>query len=302
MAIQSKSKTPSVKKTCDQCKKELAIVNFYNTNSVLSSDGKLNICKSCVVDMIDYKNMETVYKILQLLDVPFIHNYWVTSMEKNPQNPWGTYITMANSKINEFRYSSWKDSKFEEVNDYDTSNITDSIIEKWGFGYSNLEYTAFEKKYWLLKNNYPEKTAMHTEALLNYIRYRVKEEQSTALGEVKDAKDWGELANKAATAAKINPSQLSKSDLTDGLSTFGELVRATEQAVDIIEILPKFKQRPQDKVDFTLWCYINYVRDLKGLPPCTYQEIYEFYEERKREYSKHGDSHIFDEDTEEEDD
>src|SRR5690606_34225780 len=105
-------------------------------------------------------------------------------------------------------------------------------------------------------------------------------------GDVKDAKDWGALAQKAAQDAKINPSQLSKSDLTDGLDTFGQLVRTVEQAVDIIPILPVFKERPQDKVDFTLLCYINYVRDLKGLPLVEYEEIYKFYEQRKKDYEQ----------------
>ena len=34
------------KKKCDDCKKELIISNFYNTNNVLS-DGKSSICKKC---------------------------------------------------------------------------------------------------------------------------------------------------------------------------------------------------------------------------------------------------------------
>jgi hypothetical protein len=136
----------------------------------------------------------------------------------------------------------------------------------------------------MLRNNYQEKTAMHTEALLTYIRYRVKEEMSTAKNDMKAAKDWGQLAQKAAQDAKINPSQLSKSDLSDGLDTFGQLVRTVEQAIDIIPILPKFKERPQDKVDFTLRCYINYVRDLKGLPLVEYKDIYGFYEARKKEF------------------
>ena len=138
----------------------------------------------------------------------------------------------------------------------------------------------------MLKNNYQEKTAMHTEALLTYIRYRVKEELATANNDSKSAKEWGTLAKDAATAAKINPSQLSKSDLTDGLDTFGQLVRSVEQAVDIIPILPKFKERPQDKADFTLFCYVNYIRDLKGLPLVEYSEIYRFYEDRKKEYEE----------------
>ena len=291
----------NTKKICSDCKKTLILSNFYNTGSVLSSDGKLDICKKCVSKKIDYDDMDTVYKILQQMDIPFLYTYWKNSVEKFPDNPWGNYIRMANSKINEFAYTSWKDSEFKpEINQ--TSIISNNniniisqnnrpenftpnevIYEKWGYGYSNEEYYYFEKKYHQLKNNYPEKTAMHTEALLNYIRYRVKEELATAKGDVKEAKEWGGLAKEAATAAKINPSQLSAADLADGLSGFGQLARAVEQAVDIVEILPKFKQSPQDNVDFTLWCYINYARELKGLGDCKYEEIYGFYEQKKRD-------------------
>jgi len=300
------------KKQCEECKRNISINQFYNTNSAFSSDGKLNICKRCVEKIIDCNNIETIYKVLQLMDIPFLFEYWDTAKEKNPNNPWSKYITMANSKLNEFKNRTWKDSKFNNNDDENNGNInqqnfvnsikpsnfeaTDDIIEKWGAGYKFEEYQAFERKYNFLKNNYPEKTAMHTEALLNYIRYRVKEEMSTALGLVKEAKEWGSLAKDAATAAKINPSQLSKADLTEGLSTFSELVRAVEQSIDIIPILPKFKEKPQDKVDFTLWCYINYIRDLKGLPSCEYKDIYQFYEERKKEYQKRDkENKIFEE-------
>lgn len=166
--------------------------------------------------------------------------------------------------------------------------ITNEIIEKWGEGYTPEEYRAFERKYVMLKNHYQERTAMHTEALITYIRYRVKEEIATSKNESKAAKEWGAMAKDAATAAKINPSQLSKADLSDGMDNFGQLVRSVEQAVDIIEILPRFKEKPADKVDFTIWCYVNYVRDLKSLPLATYKEIYQFYEVRKKEYEDNG--------------
>jgi hypothetical protein len=176
------------------------------------------------------------------------------------------------------------------------------LEDKWGFGYKIEELIAFEKKYQFLKNNYPEKTSMHTEALLKYIRYSVKEEMATAQGNVSDAKSWGQLAKDAATAAKINPSQLSASDLTGGLNSFSELIKAAEQVVDIIPILPQFKYRPNDALDFVIWCYVNYVRDLKGLPLCEYEDIYEFYDRRKKEYiDQYGDPYgIFKDDPTEE--
>jgi hypothetical protein len=283
---------------------------FYISYNPIHTTNRIPYCKACLKKMICDENgnvtLDKLQSTLQLIDRPFICDLWKISLE-DKMDTFGCY--MKNLCLKQNRQLTWKDSVFKpqlstELNydnsldiEYKNNNIslkqsefilTDEIIDKWGAGYKTEEYQAFERKYHLLKNNYPEKTAMHTEALLNYIRYRVKEEMSTASGQVKEAKEWGGLAKDAATAAKINPSQLSKADLTEGLSTFSELVRAVEQSVDIIPILPKFKEKPQDKVDFTLWCYINYIRDLKGLPPCEYKDIWQFYEDRKNEYIQHS--------------
>jgi len=238
-----------------------------------------------------------VYEVLELLDAPFHYGYWETAKEKNKTNPFGHYIRVINSLPRQ-RDKTWENSIFspedEESGKIPTitnvgdiaNNYTpsDAVVEKWGYGYTPEEYFFFERKYDSLKTHYQQRTTMHTEAFLNYIRYQVKAELETAKGSVNAAKGWGSLAKEAAVSAKILPSQLTQADLSEGMDSFSQLVRSVEQAVDIVEILPKFKERPQDSVDFTIWCYVNYVRDLKGLPLAAYEEIYRFYDERKKEY------------------
>lgn len=281
-------------KCTGRCGRELSEANFYNTSSPMFLGGKITVCKTCLKEMIDYTKINTIYDILQTMDLPFIEETW-KSCELKKGDTFGNYIRQINS-LPQFKNMRWKDSIFESnssirmsngvvINEPLLTNVEKNrLIDKWGFGYSDEELYSFEKKYNLLKNNYPEKTAMHTESLLTYIRYRVKEELATAKADVAEAQKWGQLADKASERAKLNPSQLSKADLSGGLNGFGELVRAVEQAVDIITILPKFKKRPQDAVDWTLWCYINYVRRLKNLPDAEYEEIWKFYDERKKEY------------------
>lgn len=284
---------------CTNCNKEVDIKKFYKSYGQTAS-GLLPYCSDCCksmslnssgsIDIDKFKNM------LQKVDRPYIHSLFLDNAKKfdNPFSVIGHYFKDLGLRQN--RGLTYKDSVFakEDTDDFDgVDNITNTIslspkqrnqlIDKWGFGYSDEELYSFEKKYNLLKNNYPEKTAMHTESLLIYIRYRVKEEIATSRGDVGEATKWGQLADKASERAKINPNQLSKADLSGGLSGFGELARAVEQAVDIIPILPKFKEKPQDKVDFTLWCYINYVRRLKNLPDAEYKDIYNFYDERKKD-------------------
>jgi hypothetical protein len=237
--------------------------------------------------------IESVKNVMLEMNKPFILDLWISSIEEAKKTGKKDIFGLYKKNVDQNNATgTWADSLFEiqhvkeniNVDSIIKNEITDELIDKWGIGYEKDEYHAFERKYNMLKNNYQEKTAMHTEALLTYIRYRVKEEISTAKNDMKAAKEWGSLAQKAAQDAKINPSQLSKSDLSDGLDTFGQLVRTVEQAVDIIPILPQFKEKPQDKPDFTLWCYVNYVRDLKGLPLVPYEDIYKFYDQRKKDY------------------
>lgn len=309
---------------CSGCDSDKPTKDFYKSNGTTDS-GYIPYCKDCCykysLDNNNNFNIEKFKEMLQKIDKPFIYNIWNTNESKigvpnengtirckTLKSAIGYYIKDVSMK--QYRDFKYKDSIFEpsdNKNDLNSDNNENYIenkmnlsiqeknrlIDKWGLGYSDEEYYSFEKKYDLLKENYPQRTAMHTEALLTYIRYRVKEELATAKGDVAEAQKWGQLADKASERAKINPSQLSKADLSGGLNGFSELSRAVEQAVDAISILPKFKERPQDKVDFTLWCYINYIRRMKNLPDVEYKEIWHFYEERKEEYKRNDKEREF---------
>lgn len=105
------------------------------------------------------------------------------------------------------------------------------------------------------------------------------------MGNSKEAQDWMNMYLKAMEAGKLTPAKLTNSDL-GGMDSFGELARMVEQAQDIVPILPKFKEKPQDKPDFTIWCYLNYIRHMMDLPMCEYEDIWKFYEERRKDFEE----------------
>lgn len=322
MALQKKPKFDEL--ICIRCGKTLKKNrrNFYSSRAPQYKHiGVIPICKDCVhAEFVNaLKTQQDLRKatvhICKLLDKPFIEEVFQNSFKQNKGNPEdfykiyiknvsaGAYIKRGLITFQDSIFQDEIDEQQDEAINYDNVEVitpstvevqfpvsfehfqlTDEIMARWGPGYTPEEYYCFERKYQILKNHYNQQTAMHTEALLTYIRYKVKAELATARNDVKAAKEWGMLADKAAQAAKINPVQLSKADLTGGLNTFGELARMVEQVDDIIPILPKFKKKPQDSVDFTIWCYVNYIRDLKGLPRVEHEEIYNYIEERKKEY------------------
>lgn len=282
------------------CKRELVETQFYKSNSPLFSDGRVNICKKCLNKMIDNNDINTVYTVLQALDVPFLKNYWDIAKEKNPKNPFGKYITMANSGINEFKGMRWKNSNYEdvekinedvlanvEINRFKIEDMTHEQLEnKYGIGYTDEEYYCFEKKWRKLADSYGQKTSIHTESLTNYIRFRVKEELATANGDVTEATKWGALAEKAQQSGKLNVSQLSKSDISGGIDLVPQLFEAVEDEVGIISILPRLKEQPYDDADLIIWAIMEYYQRLEDKPRIEYKDIWNFYDEMLVDFYK----------------
>ena len=176
--------------------------------------------------------------------------------------------------------------------------VTQDMIDMFGEGYTRAEYKKMLKKYNDMTKTYVVQTNLHKEALLTYVRFKVKEEMATSKGDVQEAQKWYQAAQDAAEKAKLTPRQLSKEDLQGGIVNFSDIFAAVEGAKERIKIFPEFKYQPKDAADFIIWCYINYERRLNNMPEVEYKDVYAFYDEKKREYIEmYGDPYgIFDED------
>ena len=209
-----------------------------------------------------------------------------------------TVLKDANTDIKMLNESNIPVKEKKHKSDIGDFEITDEIVELFGDGYSKSEYKKMYEKYEKLKLNYTLQTNLHQEALATYVRFKVKEETATAEGNVDEAKKWYDAAQNAAANGKLTPKALSAADLQKGMNSVSELIKAVEQATDVIKILPQFKYRPNDSPDFTIMCYVNYERELNGQPQVPYEEIYSFYDKKKKEYlEQNGDPYgIFDDD------
>jgi len=170
----------------------------------------------------------------------------------------------------------------------------DYIKSIFGEGFTDKEYAELGLRFRTMQNNYPLRTAMHIEALSTYIKYAFKRDKAIAEDDIESADKWGKLAAKQATDAKINPSQLSAADLSEGMTSFSQLSSMVEKAEDIIPLLPKFIAKPHDRVDYTIWQYVNYIRDLEGKSLIKYADLYKFLLARYKENKDKLDFDFFD--------
>lgn len=337
MPQKSRQKAPVGKKVCCDCHKEKTLTNFYlASNPSTSSDGKtVNVCKACIksgsLNFDGSINIDKFKEKLMLMDKPYVPSVLDSSMEeversielgKGRTDIIGCYfkniatlsqysklgflksINLINSgkSISSAVTTTEKKMRPKEdvyVKQFDNFVVTDDLLDLFGEGYTKNEYRLMSKKFDKLKINYLIQTNLHQEALATYVRFKVKEEQATAIGDVGSADKWNKAAQEAADKAKLTPKQLTQADLQKGVNSFSELSLAIEQATDVISILPKLKNQPHDTADFIIYCYINYARKLKGLPTVPYEDIYKFYDDKVAEYLKqYGDPNgIFSEDT-----
>lgn len=323
-------KAPAPYKTCISCPsghENQPLKNFYISYNPLHADGHVPLCKNCVVRLsynneVDDVDVQKFKDVLRQIDRPFIPALWDAAIKQYNDRYTDRAVKHGNRKsiisfyfkniasLPQYRTMNWSDGlsiamrsgnerKIESgaganVVSSTTSSLeyipTEEDKELFGEGFSPEVYRRMNIKFAGLKSSYPSYTPFHEEALKTYVRLKVQEEMAIARGDAKIAKDWSEAARAAATDAKINPSKLKKEDLEGGIGTFCELYQAIEQAVDVIPVLPRFRQRPYDAIDFTIWCYVNYIRDLEGKPLCSYEDVYKFYDERKEEFiARFGD-------------
>jgi len=323
MPTKTRNRPPQGEKVCVNCQKKKKLINFYQAiNTLISNDGKtVNVCKQCIkaesISSDGSLNEQGFKHMLQLMDRAFVPSILEGAINettiafktnKGRRDLVGNYIKSLN--VAQYAKMSFLDSMNmltrgqsvveslqKEKSPSPTSDdapiefeVTEDDRELFGEGFPDNEYVLMRKKYEKLKKNYTIQTNLHEEALATYVRFKVKEELATAEGHVQSADKWNSAANKAAEQAKLTPKQLTQSDLQGGINSFSDIFKAVEQAVDVIPILPQFKQRPNDVLDFTIWCYVNYARNLQGMPECGYEDVYKFYDRLKAEYiTQHGD-------------
>jgi hypothetical protein len=272
--VEKTIRSQSTKKICDNCKREIALINFYNTNSVLSVDGKLNICKNCVKSMIDYNNMETIYKILQLLDIPFLYSYWRSAVESNPEDPWNTYIRIANSKMNEFKKGTWKDSKFEpesinpvkyninqQVSYQNNFEVTQEMILKWGNKYLPEDYYELERFYNEMERTNNIETTQDMVYLKKLAVISLKMDKELEEGNYDEVKKLGDLFSKYMADSKFRAMDKTDADRSGGIRRFSDIYAEVEKDgfIPPWEYYRKINGAKQDIVDKTITYILNFM-------------------------------------------
>lgn len=166
-----KAEIPKIKCT-GKCEKVLRLERFYDTTNPLFPSGKVTVCKDCIKEMIDYNDINSIYKILQLLDRPFLYDYWSRCVDKNAEKKtdiFGNYLRQVAS-LKQLKKLRWEDSQFDSSKSIE---IEDKIInsenkkeemtysEEWRGTYSKSDLEYLESYYKDLQADFKIVTRNH---------------------------------------------------------------------------------------------------------------------------------------------
>lgn len=272
--------------TCVSCGRVLPKANFFKDKSTAASIDYIPICKVCSNDIALVNGIfsqEGVFEYCRRINKPFVYGVFVNARNKKIAEANKLAEYMRNISVPKMANLTFADgeqiTRNEAISELSDTERRESE-DLFGEGFTDEEYRSALRLYNKMTNNYPLKTNMHQQILADWAMTKAKEIRAMAAGKVDEAEKWGKRADAKATAAKINPSQLSAADLSEGINSFSKLTEAVERARDIIPILNTYRDRPQDKVDYTIWQFINYCRKLEGKPTVEYREIYAFLDEQ----------------------
>ena len=296
---------------------------FYSSGEY--ANGYLPFCKDCLMEMArefykKYNSLErtlilmclytnTVYHkevadmaiknmMLKESDPGLMYHYYRVECYSQgifaPLSKVGKTFEMSNFEGNIFKFVSPGEKTpiafFEDQNEGKTAEMKKSELtdlkNKWGAGFTSDEYARMEKLFDELAKFKSKKNVIQTNALIEYVRLKIKLDDAVGKGDLKEIEKWQKLTDSAAKNAGVRLDQLTAEDMGEGIDSWTTLVELVEEYDSVIPIMPKVKKMPYDDIDFIIWEVVNYCRRLMELPEVEYKDVWNYIDERFLEEMK----------------
>ena len=223
-------------KICYKCKNEKTTSHYIAVNSQLFN-GSLPICRECLSKIIAAAPIEerwnTVDKICQWADVPFIPGEWEKIYQSNGKDALGVYIAI-------FRNEEYKNLDWEMYNKVylellEENRVEDAIPElrekqikdwhrKWGMDYDEQQLEYLENLHQGLLNSQNVVGALNEDQALNLCKISliIEEKIRAGLDFSKELKSYDSLA----TLSNLTPKNVKDANEFD---SFGEVYAYLEK-------------------------------------------------------------------------
>lgn len=215
------------KKVCEKCELSKNIGEYYNGDKMFFPSGKISVCKSCALKIVEENGHEGLLGLLRMLNKPFYQDMYkndvadyVRMMNSMPQYRNVTF-TQSDSLAELLSLSTIKRAKPKELTEDELRDSEDY----WGIGNSEQEYLWLNTEY----SDYLNRYEVDSKTLENLIREicLVQLDIRVARANKRDVKNELRAYNDLLTAANLKPVQ-ETGNLANESSSFGLLIKKWE--------------------------------------------------------------------------
>lgn len=261
------------KKKCTDCQKSKpASTGFYASNSPLFPDGRVSLCKACVLKSVDVTSVDSVKKMLRQIDKPFIEKEWQSCLNSGKE-PFGWYLRkisglMQHSKLGYEEGSDSSPAVDTKLYKYNNDMLTEDdiydkptidVLRKWGTSFSNKEYYELERLWEEMDRANDISTPQHKEQLKNYCKVSVLISRALEENDIKTFEALNKQFTEIQKNSGFRPIDKKSGSESAGIRSFSTIFEEVERDGFIISDPLKF---PQDIVDKTIIYMLNYQRKL----------------------------------------
>lgn len=262
------------KKKCTECKKQKTpSTGFYASNSPLFPDGRVSLCKACVLKNVDVTSVDSVKKMLRQIDKPFIEKEWQSCLNSGKE-PFGWYLRkisglMQHSKLGyedgvsdsspviDTKLYKYNNDMLTEDDIYDKPTI--DVLRKWGTTFSNKEYYELERLWEEMDRANEISTPQHKEQLKNYCKVATLIARALEENDVKTFQVLNKEFDTIQKNSGFRPIDKKSGSESAGIRSFSTIFEEVERDGFIVPDPLKF---PQDIIDKTIIYMLNYQRKL----------------------------------------
>jgi len=253
------------KRECDICGKSQTLSNFFKSGNPLMPDGRIGICKTCIHDFFDFKNVIDFQYFLVLMYLPFLESQYLKV--KDEKNPIGNYL----STIAMNQYANYEGAIMHRYIQYATETDDDPVKDmeeslspqeweqltrKWGAGFKKQELIKLEMYCNRMEEDFPIDNAAQREYLHKAAITSVMMDRELSQGNANNFKNLLTAYDKIMQSA-----QFAESQRKNNQSTINS-ISALADRVEKKGFIPWEVHEDPDIVDKTEQNIFEWTRDL----------------------------------------
>ena len=255
---------------CQRCGEEKSAPHYIACEQSIVHNGVLPICRECIAEIIDTaakqgeeKIWNTVDKLCQWADIPFVPDEWNNIYKGNGNGAFGIYAAIF--KQEQYKTLDWKMYNQCYLQLEEEQRVSDALpelknkeykdlIKKWGEVYELQELEYLENLHQGLLQSQNVVGALNEDQALKLCKISLVIEDKIRAGTdfSKDLKAYDELAK----LANLTPKNVKEAHEFD---SFGEVFAYMEKTGTV---LPYYDEVNRDEVDYTIKNMKNWLRYL----------------------------------------